>query len=122
MRKIVSFFSLFTSVSTLLCCALPALFVALGFGAAVAGVVGNVPQLIWLSERKGYLFAIGGFLLFAGGLAQWKARTLACPVDSNQANACQTFKDWSTRIYIASLVLYSIGLFAAYGAPRLLGS
>lgn len=31
MKRLVSFLSLFTSISTLLCCALPALFVLLGF-------------------------------------------------------------------------------------------
>ena len=38
--------ALFTSFGTLICFALPALFVALGMGAAVAGIVSAVPQLI----------------------------------------------------------------------------
>ena len=47
--------SLFASAGTLVCCALPALFVTLGAGAALAGLVGEFPQLVWLSTYKLYL-------------------------------------------------------------------
>jgi hypothetical protein len=40
------------SLSTLLCCALPALLLALGAGAVVASAVAAVPQLVWRSEHK----------------------------------------------------------------------
>lgn len=38
--------SIATSSSTLICCALPALLVAIGAGATLAGLVTAVPQLI----------------------------------------------------------------------------
>ena len=53
-----SWVSIFTSSGTLLCCALPAALVAVGAGATLASLVGAVPQLVWLSEHKGPLFAI----------------------------------------------------------------
>src|SRR6187200_1056050 len=39
--------ALLASSGTLVCCVLPALMVALGAGAALAGLVTAVPQLIW---------------------------------------------------------------------------
>ena len=46
---IVPSLSLFTSLGTLLCCALPSLFVAIGAGAVLAGLISNMPFLIVLS-------------------------------------------------------------------------
>jgi hypothetical protein len=50
--KRLSALSLFTSFSTLICCALPALLVALGAGAVLSTLVSHVPQLVWVSEHK----------------------------------------------------------------------
>lgn len=120
MRRLISFLSLFTSTSTLLCCALPALFVSLGFGAAFAGLVGNVPQLIWLSEHKILLFAVGAVLLTIGGILQWRARQQACPINSKLGDACATSRDWSMRIYFSSVGIYLLGAFFAFVAPKFL--
>lgn len=103
MKRLLTFLSLFSSVSTLLCCALPALFVALGFGAAFAGLVGAVPQLIWLSENKLGLFVVGAILLLAGGFLQWRAKAAACPVDPQMGEACQTARDWSRPFFLPRL-------------------
>ena len=48
--------SLFTSLGTLFCCALPALFVVLGAGAVLAGILSSAPFLIVLSKYKVLLF------------------------------------------------------------------
>ncbi len=109
LKRVIAFLSLFTSVSTLLCCALPALFVALGLGAAFAGLVSAVPQLIWISEHKGLVFGTGAAMLAAGGFLQWQSRKLVCPIDPVQAAACKTTRGWSTWVYFASLGLYIIG-------------
>jgi hypothetical protein len=66
--------ALFGSFSTLFCCALPALFVTLGAGAVLAGIVSNVPQLIWLSEHKIGLFIFAGIMLFISGLSRYLTR------------------------------------------------
>ena len=120
MKKSIAFLSLFTSVSTLLCCALPALFVVLGFGAAFAGIVGNVPQLIWLSENKIFIFGLGALLLLAGGALQWQARNQACPIDPMLAQSCSATKDWSLPLYFGSVAIYLIGAFFAFIAPLLI--
>jgi hypothetical protein len=119
MKKLLSFLSLFTSVSTLICCALPALFVALGFGAAFAGIVGNFPQLIWLSENKLWIFGIGAALLIVGGILQWQSKKMTCPTDPSLAETCSTARDWSKTIYISSVVIYFTGGFFAFLAPKI---
>lgn len=110
-------FSLFTSTATLVCCALPALFVALGAGAALAGLVGNFPQLIWISENKSIVFTVGATLLIAGGVLQKQAKDKACPIDPELAKACRTTRDFSVWIYWSSVVVYLIGAFFAFVAP-----
>jgi hypothetical protein len=119
MKRLITFLSLFTSASTLLCCALPALFVALGMGAAFAGLIGTLPELVWVSENKGLVFGVGGFLLVIGGLLQVAARKATCPIDAAQGDACQNAKDWSKPIYFSSVALYAVGFFFAFLAPRI---
>ena len=86
----LSFAALLTSSGTLLCCVLPAVMVSLGAGAALAGIVGAVPQLIWLSEHKPWVFGSAGALLVCAGAALWNARRLPCPAQrrgEHQVNA-----------------------------------
>ena len=117
----LSWLSVFTSGSTLVCCALPALLVAIGAGAALSGLVSAVPQIVWLSEHKGPVFGFAGAMLIAAGVLQWQARrALACPPEPELAAACATTKDYSLRIWAASLVIYLVGLFFAFAAPLLL--
>ncbi len=122
MKKLLNFFALFGSAGTLLCCALPTLFVSLGMGAAVAGVVAEVPQIVWLSERKAILFLVCGFLLALSGWLQWRARNEPCPIDPKLAEACKSGRKWSIRIYFVSLIIFGVGLFFAYLGPWLLFS
>ena len=111
--------SLFTSLSTLVCCALPALFVAVGAGAALAGLVSNVPQLVWISEHKDVVFGMAGsMLLLAGGL-QWRARHAPCPADPQLAEACRRARRNSLRIYLLSLAIFAVGAWFAFVAPLL---
>jgi hypothetical protein len=118
----LSWLSVFTSGSTLVCCALPALMVAVGAGAALAGLVSAVPQLIWLSERKLPLFAVAGAMLLAAGAMQWLAQreAAACPSDPALGEACETTKDYSRRVFWLSVAIYVIGAFFAFAAPLLI--
>ncbi|NDF11771.1 MAG: hypothetical protein EB060_03015 [Proteobacteria bacterium] len=118
-NQIITTLSLFTSFSTLFCCALPALFVALGMGAVVAGVVSNVPQLIWLSEHKIGLFSVAALLLIAAGFMTWKNRYAPCPTDPVQAKACTRLRKINAWIYGISVTLYMIGFFFAFIAAKL---
>src|SRR5438477_1164196 len=63
---VLSYFSLFTSLGTLLCCALPSLLVLLGLGATVATVLSSVPWLVSLSHHKVWVFAVAGVLIGLG--------------------------------------------------------
>ena len=47
-----SILSLFTSIGTLLCCALPALLVTLGMGAVLAGFISMSPWITNISNYK----------------------------------------------------------------------
>lgn len=112
--------TLFTSMSTLVCCALPALFVALGAGAALAGIVTAVPQLIWFSEHKLWVFGAAGILLSLSGLMRYLNRNAPCPIDPEKASACKTLRKLSFVIYSVSLVIYATGVFFAFVAPALM--
>ena len=114
-EKALNFLTLFSSVSTLFCCALPALFVTLGLGATFAGLISTIPQLVWFSENKVLVFIFAGVMLTLGGYLQWRARIMACPTDPKLREACQTARPWSLWLYLFSLTLYGIGLFFAYG-------
>ena len=111
--------SLFTSAGTLVCCALPALFVSLGMGATLAGLTSNFPALIWISRYKEAVFLTALILIILSGLMMWKARNLACPTDPKQAKTCSTLRKVSWWIWGFSVVTYLTGAFFAFAAPIL---
>jgi hypothetical protein len=112
-----SLLSLFASSSTLVCCALPALLVALGAGAALSGLVSAFPQLVWLSEHKVALFTFAGIMLGASGALQWHNRTAPCPTDPALRAACLRTRSTSLRLYYVSLVVYVVGAWFAFVQP-----
>jgi hypothetical protein len=119
-QKVFHFLTLFASSSTLICCALPALLVALGAGSVMASLVSHVPGFIWLSTHKLYVFLFATVMLALSGYGQWHSRKTACPIDPNQRDACQSGKKWSLYIYFFSLACYLVGGFFAFIAPRIL--
>ena len=64
----LQYLSLFTSLGTLLCCALPSLLVLLGLGATVASALSAAPWLVTLSRHRNWTFAIAGTLIAANFL------------------------------------------------------
>jgi hypothetical protein len=110
--------SLFTSAGTLLCCALPALMVSLGAGAALAGLVSAAPWLVVLSAHKTWIFAVAGGMILVGGALRWRARHAPCPADPAAARACRRLRRISAWIYWLSVSLYLVGAFFAFLAPR----
>ena len=118
--KHLSLLSLFSSGGTLICCALPALFVSIGAGAVMASVVISVPQIVWLSEHKLGVFIFAGVMLSISGFLQWKARSLPCPSDKELAELCNKTRVNSLRIYIFSVCVFLIGGFMAFVAPWLI--
>jgi hypothetical protein len=116
---ITSTLSLFTSASTLICCALPALLVTLGAGAALASLTSSFPQLVWISRHKVEVFSFATVMLSAAGYLQWRARHAPCPLDKDLAAACTRQRRISKYIYFFSLSMYAIGGFFAFIAPRI---
>lgn len=112
--------SLFTSVSTLICCALPAMLVSLGMGAVMAGLIEAVPQITWLGKHKGVVFTLAGLVLVASGLWQWHARKLPCPADPAKARACARLRVISWWLWGVAVAFYLIGAFFAFAAKYVL--
>lgn len=115
--KAASVLSLFTSGGTLICCALPALLVGIGAGAAMSSLVTNVPQLIWFSEHKLGVFLFAALMLLVSGVMQWRARKLPCPVDPALAATCIATRKTSLRVYVFSVLIFLTGGFFAFVAP-----
>jgi hypothetical protein len=121
MQRFVPYLTLFSSFGTLICCALPALFVSLGMGAAVAATVSTIPQLIWLSEHKGIVFISAGGLILISGVLRHIAKMAPCPIDPALREACTKGRKASGVIFWISLFLYLIGGLFAYVAPLVMG-
>ena len=114
--------SLFTSLGTLVCCALPALLVTLGAGAALAGLVSAAPWLVALSKYKVWTFGISGAMILLAGAMRWRMRNAPCAVDpaldadtaKRQADACERLRRLSLWIYYLSAAIWCIGFFFAF--------
>ncbi len=111
--------ALLASSATLVCCVLPAVLVALGAGAALAGLVTTFPQLIYLSEHKAWVFGVAGILLSVSGLNLWIGRRAPCPSDPALARSCQRLRRLSTRIYLSATLSFALGAVFAFVLPWL---
>ena len=111
--------SLFATSSTLVCCAIPAVLVALGAGAALSSLVAVFPQVVWLSEHKEGLFAFAGVMMAASGVLQWRNRTAPCPTDPALRDACLRTRKVSRVVYGVSVAFYLVGGWFAFVQPLL---
>lgn len=111
--------ALLASSATLVCCVLPAVLVALGAGAALAGLVTAVPQLIWLSEHKPWVFGLAGGLLVISGIALMVGRRAPCPADPELARSCQRLRRLSAILYAIALISFVLGTTFAFVLPAL---
>lgn len=111
----MAFLSLFTSFGTLICCALPALLVSLGMGAAVAGLTSTLPQLIWISEQKVLVFSIASVMIALAGISIYRARNMPCPIDPKLRAACLIGRKVSVFIFSFSVICLATGAFFAFG-------
>jgi len=115
---VLSILSLFTSFSTLICCALPALLVTLGLGAVLAGIFSSFPIIATLSNYKEWTFVIAGsliglnfFLVYRKG----KEESEDCEIPGEeQETSCDTASRWSKGILWISAIMLLVGLFMAY--------
>jgi mercuric ion transport protein len=114
----LSYLSLFSSLGTLLCCALPSLLVLFGLGATVASVLTEVPWLVTMSHHKHWVFIVAGALIFSNfvyvyGVAP-KLQMRGGHCDPNDPAPCQTASRFSRIVLWCSAVLYLVGCFTAY--------
>ncbi len=104
---------LFTSSSTLICCALPILLVSLGLGAVSASLFASFPFLVTLAQYKTWMFlgsavvlALTGWLLYRSGRA--------CPADPELAEQCERAHRWNLRFFWVAAAVWTVGVAAAY--------
>ncbi len=111
--------ALLTSSATLVCCALPALLVTLGAGAALSSLVSAFPGLVWLSEHKAWVFGLATAMTALGGWAQWRNRRAPCPLDPALRQHCLRTRAWSWRLYLGSVAVLAVGALFAFVLPAL---
>ena len=116
---LASIASLFATSSTLVCCAIPALLVALGAGAALSSFVSVFPQVVWLSEHKEAVFSLAGLMMAGGGVLHWRNRHAPCPTDPALRNACLRTRKTSFAVHGLSATFYVIGGWVAFVQPWL---
>ena len=106
--------SLFTSFSTLICCALPALLISIGMGASLATFVSAFPWIIFISKYKIQTFISAAVLLVFSVYLFWQGRNAPCPSDPVQAKICSKLRFINIIMLFISLVTYLVGFFFAF--------
>ena len=113
---LLSYFSLFTSLGTLLCCALPSLLVLAGLGASVASALSSLPWLVTLSRHKQWMFAASGLLIALSFLNMYYFSPLlkakSCAPDN--PSACEAASKFSRVLLWVSAAIFVVGFFSAY--------
>lgn len=112
--------ALVTSLSTLICCTLPAVMITLGMGAALSSLTSNVPQLIWLSAHKPLVFGGSFVLLCLAWFVRYLTRNMPCPADPAQAKLCSRLRAIGGWVLYIGFGVWAIGAFSAFILPKLL--
>ena len=118
--KSVHFFSLFASSATLICCALPALFVALGAGAVFASLITVFPFLILLSHYKVYITLFALVTIIMATYVHYKSGHLPCPTDPELGRICMDSRRRSRYVYYFSVALFLFATLFTYIVPLLI--
>lgn len=113
------YLGLFTSVGTLLCCALPALLVSLGLGASMVSLTNAFPQIIWIGEYKNFVFSFAFFMLSVSSILTYKNRDAPCPIDPKLREACLRGRKYAKTVLILGWSFLSVGFFFAFIAQLL---
>jgi mercuric ion transport protein len=114
---LLNYFSLFSSFSTLICCALPSVLVLLGMGTTVASLLSAAPWLVSLSRHKIWTFSIAGVLIAMSFVMTY----LIAPrlrqgenCDADDPTACDEVSKTSRIILWGSAAIWGCGFFVAY--------
>ncbi len=122
-NRLLAYLGLFTSVGTLLCCALPSVLVLFGLGATVASLLASAPWLVTLSQHKAWVFATSGILIAVNFYYVYRvvprilASRGACASDDPD---CSRASRASRRLLWLSTLLLLVGFSVAYLLPVLL--
>ena len=114
---LLNYFSLFSSFSTLVCCALPSLLVLLGMGTAVASLLSAAPWLVSLSRHKVWTFSTAGTLIACSFVMTYVLTPrlrggAACEADD--PTTCGEVSRLSRVFLWGSALIYAGGFFVAY--------
>ena len=101
--SLLNYFSLFTSLSTLLCC-------------AVASALSFMPWLVTLSRHKQWTFSVSGVLIALSFVNMYyvapRLRPAECSPDD--PSACEDASKLSKVLLWVSAGIYAVGVFVAY--------
>lgn len=118
-QKASSFFSLFTSTGTLICCALPAAVAAFAGGAAVTSMISIFPWMVPLSANKGWIFLGSAIMLIISGVLIYRPKgKVACSVTGGEG--CEVVGRFTKIMFWSSASIYIIGVFFAYALVPIL--
>ncbi|HVA67094.1 MAG TPA: hypothetical protein VNK24_09265 [Elusimicrobiota bacterium] len=119
--KFVAVLSLFTSMGTLLCCALPVTISVIAGGAAVGGLISDFPWLVSVSRHKLWIFWIAGLLILLNGVLILRPQgTLACAITGGKG--CAVAGKFNKAMFWGSLAVYAVGFFFAFLLGPILGA
>jgi mercuric ion transport protein len=114
---LLNYFSLFSSFSTLICCALPSILVLLGMGTTVASLLSAAPWLVSFSRHKTWTFGTAGTLIALSFLMTY----LIAPrlrqgevCNADDPTTCGEVSRVSRVLLWGSAIIWSSGFFVAY--------
>jgi mercuric ion transport protein len=114
---LLNYFSLFSSFSTLICCALPSILVLVGMGTAVASLLSVAPWLVSLSRHKIWTFSIAGALIAASFVMTYVVAPRLQRGDvclAEDPTTCGEVSKLSKVVLWGSALVWSAGFFVAY--------
>ena len=120
LKKLEPYVTLITASGTLLCCVLPVLLVSLGAASTLIALFTAVPQLVWLSAHKIWVFAFAGFMLVVSGYMRWQARFAPCPTNPVLAKNCAQARRVGAWLYGIACAMYVAGFGFAFILPKIL--
>jgi mercuric ion transport protein len=114
---LLNYFSLFSSFSTLICCALPSVLVLLGMGTVVASLLSTAPWLVSFSRHKAWTFGVAGTLIAASFVVTYfvAPRLREGEVcDADDPTTCGEVSRLSRVLLWVSAIIWGGGFFVAY--------
>jgi hypothetical protein len=114
---LLNYFSLFSSFSTLICCALPSVLVLLGMGTTVASLLSAAPWLVSLSRHKIWTFSIAGVLIAMSFVMTYVIAPRLREgemCDADDPTTCGEVSKVSRVILWGSAGVWACGFFVAY--------